>query len=73
MIESPVLQRLLQEKLGERSHKLILGILEDRFGPVPPDVATALRAILDEGRLEQLNKLAARCADLGAFRQQLGL
>src|SRR5262249_56948743 len=72
MIESPVLQRLLQEKMGERSHKLILGILEDRFGPVAPDVATGLKAVLDEERLEQLNKLAARCPHLHAFPQQLG-
>jgi hypothetical protein len=72
MIESPVLQRFLREQVGATCHKLILGILEDRFGPVPQDVVTGLKAIFDEDRLERLNKLAARCPDLDAFRQQLG-
>jgi len=67
MIESPVLKRVL----AENSHNLILGILEDRFSPVPADVVTALKAIQDTERLQQLNKLAARCQDLEAFRQQL--
>jgi hypothetical protein len=67
MIESPVLQELL----AERAHQLILGLLEDRFGPVPAEVIGALSAIKDEERLKQLNKLAARCTNLEAFRQQL--
>jgi hypothetical protein len=68
MIESPVLQRFV----AERMHRAILGLLEARFGPVPPEVAQALRAILDDERLQQLNEQAGTCPDLAAFRQHLG-
>jgi hypothetical protein len=67
MIESPLLQKVL----AERAQRLIRGLLEDRFGPVPADVATALADVRDEGRLDQLNKAAARCPDLATFRREL--
>jgi hypothetical protein len=67
MIESPVLRRLVAEVL----HKAILGALESRFGPVPPEVATAVTHIADEDRLQELNRVAAVCPDLDAFRQAL--
>ena len=79
MLESPVLQRFLAEqmapkiaeKVAERMHKAILGILEDRFAPLPAEVVTALRAITDDDRLQALIRLAARCPDLAAFLQEL--
>jgi hypothetical protein len=67
MIESPVLQALL----AERTHRLILLVLEDRCGPVPAEVVTALGTIQDEDRLMELVKVAARCPHLEAFRQAL--
>jgi predicted transposase YdaD len=67
MIESPVLQRVL----AENSHKMILAALETRFGTVPADISTAVRAILDGERLEQLIRVAAGCPNLDAFREQL--
>jgi hypothetical protein len=83
MLESPVLQRFLAEQMAkqmapriaeivaERMHRAILGILEDRFGPVLPEVITALSAVKDDDRLQALIRLAARCPDLAAFRQEL--
>jgi hypothetical protein len=67
MIESPVLQELL----AERMHRAILGSLTGRFGPIPPEVEVALRAVRDDDRLQDLVVLAARCPDMETFRQQL--
>jgi hypothetical protein len=72
MIESPILNSLIAEKAAEAVHAAILAILADRFGPVPGDVEERLKAISDQDRLRELNKAAARCPDLEAFRQQLG-
>jgi hypothetical protein len=66
MLESPVLKRFLAEEL----HKAILVVLEDRFGPVPTDVATALGVVIDDARLRELNRVAARCLDLATFHQE---
>jgi len=65
------LAKQLAPRLAEHAHKMILDILEDRFGPVPAEVVTTLRAITDDDRLRVLNRLAARCPDLAAFRQEL--
>jgi hypothetical protein len=67
MIESPVLVKLL----AERSHKLILEVLKERFSTVPRDVTKHLREVLNEKKLIALNVLAAECADLEEFREAL--
>lgn len=67
MIESPVLQKMLAGTL----HKAILAILKDRFGAVPRDVAKLLQEVLAEKKLTALIVLAAKCADLQAFREAL--
>jgi hypothetical protein len=68
MIESPV----ITEWQAEAMHRLILSLLEDRFGPVPADLQAALTAIImDLDRLIALNTFAARCPDLDAFRREL--
>ena len=67
MIESPVLQELL----AERSHRVILRVLSARLGAVPPEIATALAAVQDEGKLEELADWAGRCPTLEAFRTRM--
>jgi hypothetical protein len=67
MIESP----LLQELLAEQTHKTILNFVRARFGPVPTEVVTALRAITTDDRLQELAVHAASCQDLAAFQAQL--
>jgi hypothetical protein len=67
MIESP----LVQELIAKRAHKYILGLLEDRFGSVPPELIARLRAILDEDILEFLVRRAGTCPTLGAFEALL--
>ena len=66
-IESP----LIQELMAERGHKYIMRVLEERFGGVPQDILTALGAIQEDERLDQLHRWAVRCPDLEAFRQRL--
>jgi hypothetical protein len=67
MIDSP----LIVELISKRIHRLILGILEDRFGAVPADIVRAIETVTDDERLQALNTLAARCPDLEAFRAQV--
>jgi hypothetical protein len=67
MIDSPV----LQEYIAQRMHKTITRFLQGRFGPVPQDVTTALQAIRDEAKLDELAEFAGLCPDLDAFRTRL--
>lgn len=65
--ESP----LIQELLTQRVHKTITLVLQGRFGPVPQDVTTALQAILEESKLDEIVGFSATCPDLDAFRARL--
>jgi hypothetical protein len=67
MIESP----LIQELLGKRAHKDLLLVLEGRFGSVPPELATQLRTIVDEEKLDELMKQVGVCPTLQAFQALL--
>lgn len=71
MIESPLLNRILDMKGRQTPQKNILGVLKARFGGVPEDLNERLRSIESEDRLENLNEIAATCADLEAFRIRL--
>ncbi len=63
LLESPI----IQEIMARGSHELILDLIKDRFGPVSRPVAKQLRAVIDEKKLRQLNRLAAKCPDLQTF------
>lgn len=67
MVESP----LIQEIRAEVKHEDILAFLEGRFGPIPAEVATALRAIYDIPKLKDLVNFVPVCPDLEAFRARL--
>jgi hypothetical protein len=71
MIESPLIQEIVAEAVAEAMHKSILGLLQRRFGATPSDIEVALRAVLDEDRLAELNATAGTCLDLDAFRKAL--
>jgi predicted transposase YdaD len=72
MIESPVIQELVEEveqkAMQKGKHDDILLFLESRFGLVPQEVGDAVRRVSEEARLRSLIQLAARCADIEAFR-----
>jgi hypothetical protein len=67
MIESPVLQKFV----AERIHEVILEFLKGRFEAVPRDVTRLLREILNEKKLKKLSRVAAKCPDLEAFREAM--
>jgi hypothetical protein len=68
MIESPLIQEMMAKKTAETLHMSILRVLARRFGPVPEEVAAAVRTIYDEAKLAELLDEAASCADLEAIR-----
>lgn len=67
MIESPVLQRFVAERL----HRAILGCLAKRFTPLPEDLPKLLDQVIDDERLQVLVELAATCATIDEFEQEL--
>jgi hypothetical protein len=67
LIESP----LVQKWKAEAVHDVIIGLLKERFGAVSRDVTKPLRSIVDERKLDKLNRLAAKCPDLEAFRKAI--
>jgi hypothetical protein len=69
MIESSI----IAEYQAEGMHKMVLGLLRTRFGPIPADMRTALTSIYDHERLFRLNMVAAHCPDLNAFRRELAV
>ena len=80
MIESPLLNELREEwtaevkpsLLREGEVRAVVRMLESRFGQVPHDIHTALKAIRSEERLSDLIPIAIRCASLDEFRKELG-
>ena len=67
MIESPLLDELRVEWKADD----VARFLRARFGPLPDELESSVRSIQDEERLNALIEIAARCADLEAFRSQL--
>ncbi len=67
MIESPVIQELM----AEQAQTDIRDVLMARFGSVPSETDTALRAVPELERLRALNRWAATCPDLDAFHTRL--
>jgi len=66
MLELPFLDEILNKVRAED----ILDVLESRFGTRPDDLADELRA-LGEKELKALNRFAAVCPDLEAFRARV--
>lgn len=68
MIESPLIQELLAERMRQAIQKVLTG----RFQSVPSELMTLLQAIQEETKLDELVVWAARCPDLESFRARLG-
>jgi len=73
MIESPLLNELIAEKVAEERQQALLNFLEARFGPVSVDLAHQVKGVTKADRLKQLTKQAAICSDLESFQQDLGV
>jgi hypothetical protein len=67
MIESPLIDRIVQEAVSKARRKDILHFLNDRFGVLPADLANRLETITDEGRLRELLPQVFLAPDLDMF------
>ena len=54
MSANPFLARIERQGVLRGVHKVILGVLEDRFGTVPEELREQVRRITDEERLRAL-------------------
>jgi hypothetical protein len=74
MLESPFLDELIDKTVAKSVAKAhmedIFDVLEARFGSRPDDLADELRAF-GEQELKALNRFAAVCPDLEAFRARV--
>jgi hypothetical protein len=71
MIESPLIQELLEQRSKQVRNEAVLLILTERFGPVSERVASAVKSIQNNTELEALIRFAAVCSDVDAFLQRL--
>jgi len=71
MIESPLIQELMDQKDRESKQESLLDVLEARFEAVPPDVSAGVRSIMEISRLRELSRFAVLCSSLDAFRSRL--
>lgn len=70
MLELPFLDEFIDKTVAKTRADDILDFLESRFDSRPDDLADELQA-LDEQELKALNRFAAVCPDLEAFRQRV--
>jgi len=74
MIDSPILNELIAEKVAEGMQKAVLALLEDRFGLVPLDLVQQVKDVTDADHLLQLTKTGgplSRPGDLPAGPRRL--
>jgi hypothetical protein len=67
MLELP----FIQEIVAETQHKTLLRFLAARFVQVPEEIRTAVQAVQDPVKLDELVDWAGRCPDLAAFQPRL--
>lgn len=60
-----------QKGLIDDAREMVLDVLEERFGIVPNDMMTQIRAISLREHLRQLVRLAARSSDIEGFQKML--
>jgi len=70
MIYSLVKSLVIREIVAEVRQKDILKFLT-RFGPVPPELETEVKSILDESVLDAVVELSTSCPDLEHFQAEM--
>jgi hypothetical protein len=71
MIESPLIQEIVDEAVAEANQNLILDVLKERFGETSSVVEEKLRGVTDRRQLSELAKKAGTCQDVEDFRRAL--
>ena len=71
MIESPLIQRIVEEKERTAVAKATLNLLNRRLGVPGPQIEAGLGQVTDEQAQLRLNFCAATCTSLQAFEDAL--
>jgi predicted transposase YdaD len=71
MIESPLIQEIVEESERAGRLKATVEVLEARFGAVSPTVTAGLQQVKEEKQLARLTRHAAVCPSLQAFEDKL--
>jgi hypothetical protein len=71
MIESPLIQDIVEEFKQAGHVKMVLHILQQRFGPAGPNITAGLAQVKEEEKLLRLAVRAGNCASLEDFEQHL--
>ncbi len=71
MIESPLIQSIVQESKRTGHVEFIVSMLQDRFGPPGPAIEAGLAQVKDYKKLVGLGRQAATCTSLKAFEDAL--
>lgn len=71
MIESPLIQELLDQRTKQVGVRNLLKFLTARFGDLPEDLVQTVNAIQDARKLDLLIECAGKCVDLDSFRQEV--
>ena len=71
MIESPLIQEIVEEVVADTRQKYIVDVLQARFGEVPPRIKSVLELMSDEKELSEALQSAVRSKDLDTFIRSL--
>jgi hypothetical protein len=71
MIESPLIQNIVQESKRTGHAQMIVRILQRKFGSVGPAIEAGLALVNDEEKLMLLGEQACTCTSLTAFEDAL--
>lgn len=71
MIESPLIQEIVEESDRAGQVKAILRVLETRWGAVTPAITAGLEQVKAEEKLDRLTRQAVICPSLQAFEVAL--
>jgi hypothetical protein len=71
MIESPLIQEIVEESKRTGQVKLIVGMLQTKFGPVGPTIESGLALVKEDEKILRLGIRAGDCASLQAFEDAL--
>jgi hypothetical protein len=71
MIESPLIQEIVQESNRATLAKAVTWCLETRFGGVTPNITAGLEQVKEDEKFKRLTSLAIGCTSLEVFEEAL--
>jgi len=71
MIESPLIQEIVEESKHTERRKATVDVLETRFGKVMQAITAGLEQVKEDAKLVRLTRQAAICLSLQAFEESL--